>query len=440
MLEATTRTDEEAPRRPTGARGPGPEVWVLLTGAGAVGGGVLSAVLAGADAGAGTVVGVLLATAGVTAAGSLRAVALMRRTSGRVRSTAAALRRGDLSGARSGVAVPDAAGDTAALDEALTCLAGVLEPIVPAVGLLDIAGEEIAEASRTVTSGMRTTSQEAERIESSVQAIIVDVRGIEDSGARIKAAVSAIAENAGRASRMAGEAVDAVASTAAVVGALGRSSDRVGAVVQLITGIAEQTNLLALNATIEAARAGEAGKGFAVVAGEVKELAQETARATDEVGPIIASIQQEAAAAITAIERVRATIEEIAAFQQTIVSEVDEQSATTSRLDAMARAVSAQVDGIGAASGSVAMHSRTALVAGELTEQAVAELAGLSSTLKSAAGRFTLPPRAAVGGYRIAWDRPANVLEFTITGTWDVSTARAFDAELRAAMDQARPG
>jgi hypothetical protein len=231
-----------------------------------------------------------------------------------------------------------------------------------------------------------------------------------------------------------------VDQVAAVVGALGRSSDRVGAVVELITGIAEQTNLLALNATIEAARAGEAGKGFAVVAGEVKELAQETARATDEVGPIIASIQQEAAAAITAIDRVRATIEEIAAFQQTIVSEVDEQSATTSRLDAMARAVSAQVDGIGAASGSVATHSRTALAAGELTEQAVAELAGLSSTLKSAAGRFTLPPRAAVGGYRIAWDRPANVLEFAITGTWDESTARAFDAELRAAMDQARPG
>jgi methyl-accepting chemotaxis protein len=357
----------------------------------------------------------------------------------RVQSAADALSRGDLRGSRSS-AHRNVSGETGGLAQAMAALARTLEPIVPAVQLLDIAGEEIAEASRTVTSGMRDTTREADAIETSVRAIAVDVRGIEESGSQIKAAVSSIAENAGRASQMAREAVDAVAATTAVVGALGESSDRVGNVVKLITGIAEQTNLLALNATIEAARAGESGKGFAVVAGEVKELAQETARATDEVAPVIESIQREAAAAITAIGRVRATIEEIAAFQQTIVAAVDEQSATTSRLDTMARAVSAQVEDIGAASCSVSLHSRQALAAGELTEQAVAELGGLSNTLKRAAERFTLPAGTEAGGYHIAWDRQANVLEFTISGTWDLPTARAFDAELRAAMDQARPG
>ena len=110
---------------------------------------------------------------------------------------------------------------------------------------------------------------------------------------------------------------------------LGESGSRIGGVVKLITSIAEQTNLLALNATIEAARAGEVGKGFAVVANEVKELAKETARATEDISGKINAIQQDTANAVRAISEVQATIKHINDIQSAIASAVEEQSATT---------------------------------------------------------------------------------------------------------------
>jgi methyl-accepting chemotaxis protein len=137
----------------------------------------------------------------------------------------------------------------------------------------------------------------AEQVSRNVQTVAA---GAEEMGASIRE----IANSASEAAQVATEAVEIVGSVNSTVAQLGASSAEIGNVVKLITTIAEQTNLLALNATIEAARAGDAGKGFAVVASEVKDLAQETAKATDDISGRVQAIQADAEAAVSAISRI----------------------------------------------------------------------------------------------------------------------------------------
>jgi methyl-accepting chemotaxis protein len=141
-----------------------------------------------------------------------------------------------------------------------------------------------------------------------------------------------IARNAQEAATTARQAVDLAGSTRTAMNALGHSSTEIGKVVKVITSIAEQTNLLALNATIEAARAGEAGKGFAVVANEVKELARETAKATEDIGGKIEAMQGDTGRALHAIGEIGGVIERIDALQTKIAAAVEEQSVTTSEI------------------------------------------------------------------------------------------------------------
>jgi len=156
----------------------------------------------------------------------------------------------------------------------------------------------------------------------------------------------------------------------------------------LIRDIAEQTNLLALNATIEAARAGEMGKGFAVVASEVKDLAQETARATEDISRRVQAIQTDTTGAVTAIEGISAVIARISDFQTTIASAVEEQTATTAEMN---RSVSEAAGGTGEIAQNITGVAEAAQLTSQgvsETQQATAEMARLSTELSSLVATF----------------------------------------------------
>ncbi len=177
-------------------------------------------------------------------------------------------------------------------------------------------------------------------------------------------------------------------STNATISKLGESSTEIGNVVKVITSIAEQTNLLALNATIEAARAGEAGKGFAVVANEVKELAQETARATEDISRRVEAIQADTAGAVAAIGEISEVIARINDFQVTIASAVEEQTATTNEMN---RSVTEAATGSTEIASNITGVARAAATTTEgvgQSQQTAAELARLSNQLEELCNRF----------------------------------------------------
>jgi len=177
-------------------------------------------------------------------------------------------------------------------------------------------------------------SSRAEVVARSADEVSQNVQAVASGSEEMGASISEIAQNANEAARVATGAVQAVETTTGTMNKLGDSSREIGDVVRLITSIAEQTNLLALNATIEAARAGDAGKGFAVVADEVKQLAQETARATEDISRRVEAIQEDADQAGRAIADIAGVITRINEFQTTIASAVEEQTATTQAINA----------------------------------------------------------------------------------------------------------
>ncbi|HSB53384.1 MAG TPA: methyl-accepting chemotaxis protein, partial [Gemmatimonadales bacterium] len=206
-----------------------------------------------------------------------------------------------------------------------TELARFLEDLRQSIGgiarhavTLAAATEELSAVNRTVSEGATETSTQAQVVTASSaevsQSVTTVAAGTEEMGASIRE----IAKNASEAAKVAADAVVTAEKTNGVMDQLGNSSREIGKVVKLITTVAQQTNLLALNATIEAARAGEAGRGFAVVANEVKELAKETARATEEIGRKIDAIQGDTGRAVDGIRAIGEIIGKINEIQTTI--------------------------------------------------------------------------------------------------------------------------
>ncbi|MCB1764786.1 MAG: cache domain-containing protein [Candidatus Competibacteraceae bacterium] len=194
------------------------------------------------------------------------------------------------------------------------------------------AAEELTLVSQQVGGNAEAASSKASMATSVADQVSNNVEAVAASTEEMGASIREIAQNAAEATKIVASAVTMAQNANATIRKLGDSSAGIGNIIKVITSIAEQTHLLALNATIEAARAGEAGKGFAVVANEVKELAKETAKATEEIGRKIEAIQMDTGSAVDAIGGISAIINQINDIQITIASAVEEQTATTNEI------------------------------------------------------------------------------------------------------------
>ncbi len=250
------------------------------------------------------------------------------------------------------------------------------------------ASQEMRATAQTMSSLSDDSRQRATAVSQASEDASRNVQTVASATEQLASAIQEISQQVSHSTQIAGEAVDESKRTHATVSELVNAAQAIGEVVELITDIAEQTNLLALNATIEAARAGEAGKGFAVVASEVKDLANQTAKATDEIRAQIANIQSKTQEASGAIEAIGNTIVEIEGVTTAIAAAVEEQSAATQDISS---SVSLAMEGTQRATNDIASVQEAAENTGEVSAQvlnAAEQLAESAKLLRSEVNDF----------------------------------------------------
>jgi methyl-accepting chemotaxis protein len=254
-------------------------------------------------------------------------------------------------------------------------------------GVADSA-DRLQAVSVQLAQGAEETSAQAGVVSTSAEEVSAIVSTMAASAEQMTASIAEISRSASQASEVAQSGVQASRAANATIARLGASSDEIQSVVKLITAIAQQTNLLALNATIEAARAGEAGKGFAVVAGEVKDLAQQTADATESIARQIDAIRTGSDQAVQAIGRIGGVVTEISDLQLAIASAIEEQTATTSE---MSRNVGETASGAGEIASNINGVAQTAeetSAAAQSTSATAADLTRASAHLRELVSSF----------------------------------------------------
>ncbi len=313
----------------------------------------------------------------------------LRNTGRLVSSTIRALRIAD-----------QAAMSQAKQQEVTETLQGILSRVSEHSKQIADSSKGLTQSSEQMSSAADETATQANSVSAAAEQVSANVQTVATGVEEMSASIKEIARSAAEAAKVATVGVGVAAKTNTTVGQLGESSAEIGKVIKVITSIAGQTNLLALNATIEAARAGEAGKGFAVVANEVKELAKETAKATEDISRKIEAIQRDTGEAVQAIDQIGQIVKQINEIQGTIASAVEEQTATTNEIGRniaeaakgsteIARNITAVAQ---AARGTTEIAASTQLSAAEFSRVAT-ELAALVQVEQDSDDKTSLPVR-----------------------------------------------
>lgn len=262
-------------------------------------------------------------------------------------------------------------------------LRSTLEEVGKNAQSLASASEELTVVAQQMSANSEETAAQAGVVSGASEQVSKNVQTVAASAEEMSISVREIAKNASEAARVATSAVAVADATNRTVTKLGESSVEIGKVIKVITSIAQQTNLLALNATIEAARAGEAGKGFAVVANEVKELAKQTAAATEDISQKIEAIQNDTRGAVTAISQIGKIIAQINEFQTTIAGAVEEQAATTNEIARSAGEAARNSNEISGNISGVSVAAKDTTQGANNTLRAAQELAKLAASLRA---------------------------------------------------------
>jgi methyl-accepting chemotaxis protein len=280
-------------------------------------------------------------------------------------------------------------------NSAVDDMSGLVRSLRESATTLASSSEELSATSTQMGASAEETSVQANAVSAAAEQVSANVNTVAASTEEMSASIREIAANATEAADVATQAVGTAENATQTVSKLGDSSAEIGEVIKVITEIAEQTNLLALNATIEAARAGDAGKGFAVVANEVKELAKETASATDDIGQRIVAIQGDARAAVMAIDEISEVIARISDIQNTIASAVEQQTATTNEITRHVTEAATGADEIAASITGVAQAAHDTSSGAASTQVSARDLAQLADALNRSVMRFVVRTNGA---------------------------------------------